>query len=846
MHTSASLPQSHRPDHCALDSHRECVSLLPRVCELLAASGSCLPDDTSLEKLLDWFTQLSQNGTSLHENFPCLLEFISTVTHNTASDPAVICFMIKLTGVMASTVEGFQILQERLTVDEVFKVQRWQGAGLWEDPSVRSGWIHGLRNMMQHPGALSFFIQSEMMGHLFLLQTDSSLFVASSANQLLAHILLFYQPESPLTDSKDHSYKETHLKQNDSEPSSLLISTSYNTVVMSTCDYLKQSLLPKEQKQLQQSARLLRLITQILSQAGAPLWDKVSEAVSGPLKDLVTTENSQLTVPLMEVILAANCSSSPGGQSASGLLCAMLEVRDPTERIRAAAALLHKGLCDPVHTSKAVKILLLPLDILTGHSVLCSDAVGEIKEELQINKSSCTSLICMCVANLHQITLLPANLLPCPPAGIVSTLVSLLHMSLDATDWPGCVEVIKYIFENGKFQKCALDALIAVSQCSGARDKVIEVFTVVLLYLDHPHCEPIVLHKCYQAVLKWTSVCTDLSWMSYQLRQDLLRVVQKRVCDLRWEVRDSTVEFLGQQAALAPSSSIPSQSLLLLDECSTLPLLREALQDQENYVRASAVSALAQALQRGWSQGAVESTEQTDIVTKLLSILCEDTEGFSRRAVVQYFISWFSSSSSSPSLLMSSIPSILSHGSSDLDWEVKVHTLELATLLMDSTLAGHLTQPWHPYAAAISQPTYNFSSQNSETNVEDSLSKLVEQGVISTLFSGFYDCDRPVGLKACQLLISLQETLKKSECTVKCSLPSWGWGQEIRALMGNLNGSDLVNVQEVLRCLNLEQRLCVLSQSSDHVQNSPLSLLQDILTARDVHSHAVQQRDRRS
>uniref|UniRef100_A0A3B4AUR9 BRCA1-associated ATM activator 1 n=1 Tax=Periophthalmus magnuspinnatus TaxID=409849 RepID=A0A3B4AUR9_9GOBI len=567
MHTSASLPQSHRPDHCALDSHRECVSLLPRVCELLAASGSCLPDDTSLEKLLDWFTQLSQNGTSLHENFPCLLEFISTVTHNTASDPAVICFMIKLTGVMASTVEGFQILQvlERLTVDEVFKVQRWQGAGLWEDPSVRSGWIHGLRNMMQHPGALSFFIQSEMMGHLFLLQTDSSLFVASSANQLLAHILLFYQPESPLTDSKDHSYKETHLKQNDSEPSSLLISTSYNTVVMSTCDYLKQSLLPKEQKQLQQSARLLRLITQILSQA------------------------------------------------------------------------------------------------------------------------------------------------------------------------------------------------------------------------------------------------------------DLLRVVQKRVCDLRWEVRDSTVEFLGQQAALAPSSSIPSQSLLLLDECSTLPLLREALQDQENYVRASAVSALAQALQRGWSQG-------TDIVTKLLSILCEDTEGFSRRAVVQYFISWFSSSSSSPSLLMSSIPSILSHGSSDLDWEVKVHTLELATLLMDSTLAGHLTQPWHPYAA-ISQPTYNFSSQNSETNVEDSLSKLIEQGVISTLFSGFYDCDRPVGLKACQLLISLQETLKKSECTVKCSLPSWGWGQEIRALMGNLNGSDL-------------QRLCVLSQSSDHVQNSPLSLLQDILTARDVHSHA--------
>ncbi|KAK7929593.1 hypothetical protein WMY93_005988 [Mugilogobius chulae] len=39
-------------------------------------------------------------------------------------------------------------------------------------------------------------------------------------------------------------------------------------------------------------------------------------------------------------------------------------------------------------------------------------------------------------------------------------------------------------------------------------------------------------------------------------------------------------------------------------------------------------------------------------------------------------------------LLTSSIPSILSRGSSDLDWEVKVHTLELAKLLMDSTLTA--------------------------------------------------------------------------------------------------------------------------------------------------------------
>lgn len=40
----------------------ECVLLMPRVCELLSKSGKSLPDDTSLEKLLDWFTGLINGG----------------------------------------------------------------------------------------------------------------------------------------------------------------------------------------------------------------------------------------------------------------------------------------------------------------------------------------------------------------------------------------------------------------------------------------------------------------------------------------------------------------------------------------------------------------------------------------------------------------------------------------------------------------------------------------------------------------------------------------------------------------------------------------------------------------
>lgn len=45
-------------------------------------------------------------------------------------------------------------------MDLAFNLQYWQAAGLWEDPCVRIGWIQGLRTMLQHPKALSFFVDA--------------------------------------------------------------------------------------------------------------------------------------------------------------------------------------------------------------------------------------------------------------------------------------------------------------------------------------------------------------------------------------------------------------------------------------------------------------------------------------------------------------------------------------------------------------------------------------------------------------------------------------------------------------------------------------------------------------
>ncbi|KAM9770157.1 integrator complex assembly factor BRAT1 isoform 1-T1 [Menidia menidia] len=877
---------------------RECVSVLPRVCEVLAAPASCLPDDTSLEKLLDWFTALTKSGVSLQETCPCLLKFISTVVYDTSSDPSILSFTLKLTGLVGATEEGFKVLQECSVLDPAFDPRRWQEAGPWEDPCLRIGWIHGWKTMLQHSGALFFFVQAGFIEQLLHLQTDSSLFVASAANQMLAHVLLLCQnaPSEGLNGVDEEDNNSTGASITDLKRPAATFKTDKDcpAVVVEISEYLKKLLVPKEASQLHQSQRILKLLALLLAQARPPLRERLLLMVADSLEELVTAGYSQLTGPLMDVILAARSSGADvPDQRMSRLLSFMLSTGKPADLVHAAAAFLRRGHNDGTHLAQSAGVLLLPLDIVTGLSLLGTGTSDQQRlsmvEQLK-TKTSCISMICLSLTNAPQIALLAPDCRPCAPALILTAVLSLLRMCSGdtTTSSPGCFEVFRNITGCGKAQKCALDALSALSSCPEVKVMLLEVFTHLTQCLANPDSDPAVLQKSYQALVKWIGVCTDLSSLSDHLREDLLQVVRKRACDMRWEVRDSTVEFVGHLAGLrghhTSAEKVCDASEALLGGGSfTTPLLKEALQDPESYVRASAISALAHTLAPSWQQGAALTQEQTEIVTRLLEILSQDTEGFARRPVVQYFIAWFSSSSSSPSsacpLLVQSVCSVLSRGSADLDWEVKVNTLDLAELLLDRTFSGHHRyrkgptttnhgQP-HPYAA-MPAPTRTPKThpQDVESDLGSVLKALVEQGVLSVLLSGLADCDRPVGLKACRLLIRLRDTVcpLPSEAqdpavapatnSVNFELPGWGWAQEIRHMLGergqveaatasgeaakegvSSEGPALsISVCEALSSLGLDERLEILTQSSDHIYNSPLSLLQDILTASTAHT----------
>ncbi|XP_041838583.1 BRCA1-associated ATM activator 1 isoform X2 [Melanotaenia boesemani] len=891
----------------------ECVSVLPRVCEVLAASGRSLPDDTSLEKLLDWFTALTDAGVSLLETCPCLLKFISTVVNHSTPDPSILAFILKLTGLIAANEDNFQVLQESPVLDLVFDAQHWQGSGLWEDPSVRVGWLWGLRTMLQHSKALSFFVQAEFIEPLLQLQTDASLFVASAANQMLAHILISCQPVSS-AGCKGVYYKEDRRTGTDREHLTATVETDKDgsAFIMAISEYFKKLLVPKDASQLHHSQQVLKLLALLLAQTSPPLQEKLLLTVTDSLEELVTTNYSQLTLPLMDVILAAHSCGSDGSvpdQRIAHLLSFMLNTRKPADLILAAAAFLHSGYKDHVHRAQSSRVLLLPLDIVTGLNLLGTNILDEhrfsMMEQLGI-KTSCVTMICVSLTNIPQIAQTAPDLLPCPLGLIVSAVISLLRLCSgnSSSSSAGCLKVSRNVTGSGKVQKCALEALLALSNSSEAQVMLVEVFSLLIHYLDNPDCDPTVLQKAYQVLVKWISVCTDLSAITDQLRKDLIQVVRKRACDIRWEVRDSTVEFLGHLAGVhacqTSAEEVCSVSEALLGGCCfSTPLLKDALQDPESYVRASSISSLAQTLAHSWHQGAALTQEQAEIVTQLLEILSQDTEGFARRAVVQYFTTWLSSCSSPTftcSLLMQSVCSVLSLGSADLDWEVKVYTLDLAGLLIDQAFSGYHsytkvleTQP-HPYALMSTQ-TYTVHAhtethtEHVESDLVSVLNSLGEQGVISALLCGLFDCDRPVALKACRLLIRLRDivcppSLSAQDASVAlatdngvtCELSGRGWAQEIRNILRDKNqsgtgtteqrpfqGTDMVdsegcgeaamehvragshtvrvNVCEVLRSLDLDEKLEMLTQSSDHIHNSPLSLLQDILTASITYTH---------
>ncbi|XP_016347330.1 BRCA1-associated ATM activator 1-like [Sinocyclocheilus anshuiensis] len=783
----------------------DCLSLLPAVCLVLADPKQSPPDDTSLEKLLDWFKELhsQSNGQVLLQHQPCLLEFISSVCTSKTTDPAILSFTLKLTGLLAATTQGFHLFDEGGLLVYVFELEAWGVCDLWEDASVRSGWLQGLLDMLKHQQALGFICGNGLIKVILQLQNDRSLFAACLANQLLVHILNFLTSSNMTSGSDVVGSSESSLRPDWVSASSEIMNAVVEALSSEDCPQVLQG---------------LRLLSLVLSQCGEPIISTLWKDVLVPLEVLVNRGSESLIQTLITVLEAALGTPllSQSEYKVEELLEAMLGDGNRKECFQCAALIVKLEKCPEVLKRKATDIILLPLQCVSTQPQAEKGINVVLKEQLS-QKASCISLLMQSLSSLAQLAHTKYLFEDISVHSITSSVVLLLRMC--SGHCPSSlihINTFTHLIGCCKVQRCGLDTLGALSVYEENLDLRKDIFGVLLDLLQSPDSHATV---------------------------NLFPVLEKRMCDLRWEVRDSTLEFITQLTAALISNSGFSEAL---HTSGMVSVLLSSLADAEGYVRASAVAAVGEAVTASFHQTVLASNSKLleDALVQMMAILSQDTEGFPRRAVVQAFTSWLKGSHLITAL-ESSLSSVLSLGGSDFDWEVKMHTLELAEVLMEKTLTCC------PYAVQ------NFGS--SEVRFPQALIKFKDFGLFDLLFNSLFDCDRPVCEKACALLVKLRtltaETADLDHCVLVLNVCGNRWGDEVQrrylnkqqakasvcvtnGVTGSDEGTDCdlhcskdISLPKILQILDLDDMQRMLTLSSDHVVNSPRSLMEDILSA---------------
>ncbi|XP_048870309.1 BRCA1-associated ATM activator 1 isoform X2 [Brienomyrus brachyistius] len=799
----------------------DCTELLPQVCAVLADPNRAIADDTCLEKLLDWLADLTVPGISLLELNPCLTAFLSDVCRSGSAEPSVFAFSLKLAGLLASSEQGFIHLQQQGILTCAFGYQEWAGSSLWQDATVRSGWIHGLWNMLQHWKAMHFLFENGFIKVILHLQLDRSLFVASAANRLLAGILSF----PGLSDRLPLTGEGTTIDQRGERKDCDL--PVYTDGIMEIVQHVEDSLTSGNPMHIQRS---LNLIASSLAKCPAHVRDTFWQGTVGTLEALKGNDGNSLIQPFLETLHVASRTPllSSGNPSIATLMEDMLCTLNPKVAITFAKGVIHMESCPQSLKKKALAVILQPLGQVGMLADPKQEPSGLLKdcdfphaawEEDFSQKSSYVSVLCLSLTSAAELLLE----FPCEEDCVCSVLLSViavLKVCEGSSFSSSAGRAVRKLIGCTRVQKCALDTLSSLNKCSGVNPHVGELFSVLLSYLENPDSDPTAFKKALQAAFNWLCTCSQSSAAGSFLTQDLLPLLKKRFCDVRWEIRDSSLEFFTQLTLQFKDDASYRGSL---SNSGIIDSLMVLLTDPESYVRASAISALGQI--------AHIIRQEEDLSARFLDILAQDTEGFARRAVIKIFSIWLKHPNQDLcKSLEKHLSTVLQLGSNDLDWEVKIHTLELAQILIHQTLEGS-GQFSCPYVSVIPAPHVKRAEMTAAFH------NLHHHKLFDVLFSGLLDCDRPVARKACTILLNLKGVLTVNmdtlDNTVAFNLQGCRWGQEMLKQCFNAASDSAmhVNIVELLSTLDLEDMKQALDQRSDHLENSPRSLLQDILAS---------------
>ncbi|XP_010343648.2 integrator complex assembly factor BRAT1 isoform X4 [Saimiri boliviensis] len=778
----------------------ECSRLLPALCAVLVDPRQPVADDTCLEKLLDWFKTVTEGESSLLllQEHPCLVELLSHVLKLQDLSPGVLSFSLRLAGIFAAQENCFQYLQQGELLPELFGETGPLGQAAWAVPTVRSGWIQGLRSLAQHPSALHFLADHGAVDTIFSLQGDSSLFVASAASQLLVHILAL---------SMRGGAEEQPCLQGDDWP----------TCAQKIMGHVEESLCSTATPKVTQA---LNVLTTTFGRCQSPWTEALWVRLSARVACLIERDPIPAAHSLVDLLLCVARPQALRTQAFQVLLQPLACVLKATVQAPGPPGLLLRA--------KGTRAVAITPGLLDG---MADDAMTV--DALLASKSSCAGLLCRTLAHLEELQPLPQRPSPWPQVPLLGAAVTVLRLC-DGSATPvssvgghlcrtlaGCVRV----------QRAALDFLGMLSQGTSPQELVMQVLAVLLECLESPGSSPTVLKKAFQATFRWllsspkTPSCSGLGPHIPQFLRELFLVLQKRLCSPCWEVRDSALEFLTQLSRHWGGEADFSCALL----ASEVPELAwQLLQDPESYVRASAVTATGQLSSRGLHAptSPQHAVARQSLLRELLRILSTDSEGFPRRAVMQVFTEWLRDGHADVARDTEQfVATVLQLASQDLDWEVRVQGLELALVFLGQTLGPPRTHC--PYAVALPEAA-------PARPLTEALRALCHVRLFDFAFRALFDCDRPVAQKSCDLLLFLRDKIasynslgEANPNTNSVEVSPWRrWAGEQTQPQED---QEPEAVLAMLRSLDLEGLQSTLAESSDHVEKSPQSLLQDML-----------------
>ncbi|NWU99920.1 BRAT1 protein, partial [Upupa epops] len=818
---------------------RECSVLLPRVCAALSAPQPPRLDDTCLEKLLDWFELLTESDPSVEllQNNPCLTEFITSVLALPEPSPSILSFTLRLAGILAASENRFQHLQQEKLLIRLFGSDGPLNSELWNDATVRNGWVKGVHKMMCHHPALQLLSSGGGIDVILTLQGDPSLFVASAASQLLVDILTFTvgaETTKPLS-TKDRDWPEC---------AQVIIK------------YIEDSLKSGSASRIEQSLKLLTsLFNSCCEKWTEVLWLDIAKQI----ESFLTEESAQTQHLLANLLL--NMAWSPVFCDSDGdfwaLVTSALEHLNPLQVGPLAVGLLKFCKCPRDVRIQALTVLLQPMDCVLRaasqpleYAGLLDESVSDpiTVERLLSSKSTCAALLCQTLSHLEKLLNQTHLQVDLPFTSLLRSLMTILQFcsGLLSPASPLGSTISRILINCFRVQKSALDVLAALLNRKGCDTLIGSLFDVLLAYLESPNTNPAVLTKTFKATSKWLARLYELSSTGQQQQsdkslEDVFRVLQKRLCSPCWEIRDSSLEFLTDLVKCLKDQDEFKQSLL---SSEVLRLTENLLEDPESYVRASAVTAvghLAFITYFAPNSAVIENQYNKEtMVAKLHEILSTDQEAFPRRAVIRIFVEWVKHGCTGQlEDTVQFVSGVIQTVEHDLDWEVRLTGLELIDAL-DSQTHCQPCLPKCPGGLEQSLVTV-------QPNV--SLQILCRAKVFRFLFRSLCDCDKMLGQRACDFLLGIRHGFYPYD-TPKAldearDLPSGhGIARLERTLrQGSLaqnfptDGDDVVDFEDpesmklVLSTVDLIQLHDELNKSSDHVETSPRSLLEDILAA---------------